>query len=286
MTIQVLDEVEMAELKMGALLSVAHGSEEPARFIILEHNAERADLPTIVLVGKGITFDSGGISLKKSEGMERMKGDMGGAAAVMGATRAAALLDLPLHVVCLAPVTENMPDGRATKPGDVVRAMNGLTIEVINTDAEGRLILADALTYAGRFHPDAIFDAATLTGACVVALGHDVAGAMGDEALITRLRAVETVCGERVWPLPLFELYDEQIKSTVADVKNVGGRPAGAITAARFLSKFVPEGVAWVHLDIAGLFLSDKERPYQPKGATGFGVRLLAETLRRWEVEG
>ncbi len=283
MTLRVLDEAEMEALGMHALLSVAHGSAEPARFIILEHNAGRDDLPTVVLVGKGITFDSGGISLKPSQGMERMKGDMGGAAAVLGAMRAAALLDLPLHLVGLAPATENMPGGRATKPGDVVKALNGLTIEIINTDAEGRLILADALAYAERFHPDAIFDAATLTGACVVALGHHAAGVMGDERLIARLREAGERSGERVWPLPLFEEYGEQLKSDVADVKNVGGRPAGAITAGFFLSKFVPKGVPWVHVDIAGLFLLEKERPYCPKGGTGFGVRLFAETLRRWE---
>ena len=283
MTVRVLDEAEMEALGMRALLSVAHGSAEPARFIILEHNGGRDDLPTVVLVGKGITFDSGGISLKQSQGMERMKGDMGGAAAVLGATRALALLDVPLHLVCLVPATENMPGGRATKPGDVVKALNGLTIEIINTDAEGRLILADALAYAERFHPDAIFDAATLTGACVVALGHHAAGVMGDEGLIARLRKAGERSGERVWPLPLFEEYGEQIKSDVADVKNVGGRPAGAITAGFFLSKFVPKGVPWVHVDIAGLFLLDRERPYSPKGGTGFGVRLFAEALRRWK---
>ncbi len=286
MTVRVLDEAEMEALGMRALLSVAHGSAEPARFIILEHNGGRDDLPTVVLVGKGITFDSGGISLKPSQGMERMKGDMGGAAAVLGATRALALLDVPLHLVCLVPATENMPGGRATKPGDVVKALNGLTIEIINTDAEGRLILADALAYAERFHPDAIFDAATLTGACVVALGNHAAGVMGDERLIARLRGAGKRSGERVWPLPLFEEYGEQIKSDVADVKNVGGRPAGAITAGFFLSKFVPKGVPWVHVDIAGLFLLDRERPYQPKGGTGFGGRLFAEALRRWEEAG
>lgn len=286
MTVRVLDEAEMEALGMRALLSVAHGSAEPARFIILEHNGGRDDLPTVVLVGKGITFDSGGISLKQSQGMERMKGDMGGAAAVLGATRALALLDVPLHLVCLVPATENMPGGRATKPGDVVKALNGLTIEIINTDAEGRLILADALAYAERFHPDAIFDAATLTGACVVALGNHAAGVMGDERLIARLREAGERSGERVWPLPLFEEYGEQIKSDVADVKNVGGRPAGAITAGFFLSKFVPKGVPWVHVDIAGLFLLDRERPYQPKGGTGFGVRLFAEALRRWKEAG
>ncbi len=281
-TVRVLDEAEMAALGMGALLSVAHGSDEPARFIVMDYRPEGDERSTVVLVGKGITFDSGGISLKPSKGMEAMKGDMGGAAAMMGAIRALALLKVPLRVVALVPATENMPSGRATKPGDVVEAMNGKTIEVINTDAEGRLILADALAYAERFHPDAIFDAATLTGACVVALGHHAAGVMGDEGLIERLREAGERSGERVWPLPLFEAYGEQLKSDVADLKNVGGRPAGAITAGYFLSHFVPEGVPWVHIDIAGVFMAERERPYQPKGGTGFGVRLLAETLRHW----
>ncbi|HOT90699.1 MAG TPA: leucyl aminopeptidase [Anaerolineae bacterium] len=280
---QVLDKATLTALGMNALLSVNRGGGEPAQLVILEHNAGRDDLPTVVLVGKGITFDSGGISLKPGENMHHMKGDMGGAAAVFGALRAAALLDLPLHVVGLTPLTENMPDAHATKPGDVVRSLKGLTIEILNTDAEGRLILADALTYAQNFAPQAIFDIATLTGGRVVALGDHAAAVMGDESLIARLRAAGETTFERVWPLPLFEEYGEQLKSTVADVANIGGRAASSITAGYFLSKFVPDGVPWAHIDIAGLDLIEKDMPYIPKGATGFGVRLLVEVLRGWK---
>ncbi len=282
LSVRVLEEADMAALNMGALLGVARGTAEPAKFIIIEHNAGRADLPTIVLVGKGLTFDSGGISIKPSEGMEAMKNDMGGGAAVLGTLRAVAQLNLPLHVVGLVPATENMPGGRAYKPGDVLRSRKGLTIEVISTDAEGRLILADALTYAGEFKPQAIVDLATLTGACVVALGSQAAGVMGNDGLVTRLRRAGDETGERVWPLPLYEEYAEQIKSDTADLKNTGGRPAGALTAGIFLSKFVPEGVAWAHVDMAGLATEDKGRPYVPKGGSGYGVRLLVEMLRAW----
>ncbi|MCR4405364.1 MAG: leucyl aminopeptidase [Anaerolineae bacterium] len=289
---QVLDREQMAELGMGALLGVAQGSEQPPKFIILEHNADRDDrsadrsrqgLDTIVLVGKGITFDSGGISIKPGEHMEEMKADMAGAAAVMGALRAAAALDVPLHVVGLMPATENLPSGRAIKPGDVLKSLSGLTIEVISTDAEGRLILADALAYAQRYQPQAVVDIATLTGACVVALGEITTGLMGTDAdLVARIKAASAKTAEKVWELPLFEEYGEQIKSDVADVKNTGGRPAGTITAAFFLSKFA-KGMPWAHLDIAGKALTDKERnPYTPKGATGVGVRLFVQLLRDW----
>ncbi|RLC57953.1 MAG: leucyl aminopeptidase [Chloroflexota bacterium] len=283
---RVLDREQMAELGMGALLGVAQGSEQPPKFIILEHNAGRDDLDTIVLVGKGITFDSGGINIKPGEHMAAMKSDMAGAAAVMGALRAAAALDIPLHVVGLMPATENLPSGRAIKPGDVLKSLSGLTIEVINTDAEGRLILADALAYAQRYQPQAVVDVATLTGACVVALGEITTGLMGtDPDLVARIKAASEKTAEKVWELPLFEEYGEQLKSDVADVKNVGGRPAGAITAAFFLSKFA-KGMPWAHLDIAGKALSDKERnPYTPKGATGVGVRLFVQLLRDWGVD-
>jgi leucyl aminopeptidase len=279
---EVLDKATLEALGMHTLLSVNQGGDEPARMVILEHNAGRDDLPVVVLVGKGITFDTGGISLKPGANMHRMKGDMGGAAAVIGALRAAALLDMPLRVVGLAPLTENMPDAHATKPGDVVRSLKGLTVEILNTDAEGRLILADALTYAGTFEPAAVFDVATLTGGRVVALGDHAAAVMGDEALIARLRAAGDATYERVWQLPLFEEYGEQLKSDVADVANIGGRAASSITAGYFLSKFVPDGVPWVHIDIAGLDQIDKDLPYTPKGATGYGVRLFVELLRRW----
>jgi len=279
---QVLDEDQMAELGMGALLGVAQGSDEPAKFIILEHNAKRNDLDTIVLVGKGSTLDAGGISLKNREGMEDMKGDMGGAAAVLGALRTVAALELPLHVVGLMPATENLPSGKAYKPGDVVRAMNGKTIEVVNTDAEGRMILADALVYAARYRPQAVIDLATLTGAIVIALGHHAIGLFSnDDPLTDRLLAAGQTSYERLWRMPLFQEYGEQLKSDVADLKHVGGRPAGAITAAFFLSKFVGE-FPWAHLDIAGANTSDEDKPYKPKWATGVGVRLLTQFLRDW----
>jgi leucyl aminopeptidase len=282
MTCQVLDEAEMEKLGMGSLLGVARGTDEPAKFIILEHHAGRDDLDTIVLVGKGITFDSGGISIKNRDGMEAMKGDMAGGAAVLGAMRAVAALDLPLHVVGLVPATENLPSGKAYKPGDVVRAMSGMTIEVISTDAEGRMILADALAYAGRYRPKAVVDVATLTGAIVVALGHQATGLFSNnDDLAARLESAGQTTYERVWRFPLFKEYGEQLKSHVADVKHVGGRPAGSITAAFFLSKFVGD-FPWAHLDIAGKAWTDEDKPYTPKWATGVGVRLLTQFLRDW----
>jgi len=281
---QALSEPELRELKMEAFLAVAKGSDEPCRFIILEHNAGRPELDTIVFIGKGITFDSGGISIKSSEKMDEMKFDMSGGAAVMGTLRAAAQLQIPLHVVGIIPATENLPSGKAFKPGDILRTSNGKTIEVVNTDAEGRIILADALAYAARYQPKAVVDLATLTGACVVALGHVATAILGkDPALIERLKRAGERTGERLWELPLWEDYDEQIDSDIADVKNTGGRPAGAITAAAFLAKFA-EGYPWAHLDIAGTAWTDKEKPYIPKGGSGVGVRLLVEFLRDWQA--
>lgn len=282
--VQIIEEDELEEMGMHSFLSVSHGGGEPPCLIVLEHNAERKDLPTVALVGKGITFDTGGISLKPSLKMELMKGDMGGAAAVIGAMRAVAQLDLPLHIVGIVPATENMPDAHATKPGDVVFSLKGITIEIINTDAEGRLVLADGITYADTFAPDAIIDIATLTGGRVVALGAHAAAVMGDAGLVARLKAAGEATRERVWELPLFEEYGEQLKSQVADVKNVGGREGSSITAGFFLSKFVCNATPWCHIDIAGLDQSDKAAPYTPKGATGYGVRLLVETLRRWDA--
>jgi leucyl aminopeptidase len=280
---QVLEREDMQSLGMGALLGVSQGSEEPPKLIILEYQPD-AGLPTIALVGKALTFDSGGISLKPSEDMHKMKGDMAGGAAVMGVLWAAAMLRLPFHLVGIIPATENMPSGKALKPGDIVTSLSGKTIEVQNTDAEGRLVLADALTYAGRFQPAAIVDLATLTGACVVALGNITTGLMStDDRLASQLEAAGQRSGERVWRLPLFKEYGEQLKSDVADLCNVGGRPAGAITAAYFLSQFVGD-FPWAHLDIAGTYWTDKPaKPYQSKGATGVGVRLLMDWLRRWE---
>ncbi|HNU86467.1 MAG TPA: leucyl aminopeptidase, partial [Syntrophales bacterium] len=271
---------EMEKLGMNALLSVARGSMEPARFIILEYSGGRRGDRPFVIVGKGITFDSGGISLKPPDKMEEMKADMSGGAAVLAVVKAASELELPLNLVGLVPATENLPGGRAYKPGDVLRSMSGQTIEVISTDAEGRLILADALTYAGRFKPRAIIDMATLTGACIIALGDDVIGMMGtDGALKESLRRAADETGEKLWELPIWEDYAELIKSDVADMKNTGGRAGGAITAAVFLSKFVG-ATPWVHLDIAGPAWLNKEKPYIPRGASAVGVRLLLRFLR------
>ncbi len=279
---QVLSLPEIKKLKMGALLGVAQGSNHPAKFIILEHIPKAKRGGTVVLVGKGITFDSGGISIKPSEKMEEMKADMSGAAAVLASVSGAARMNLPVHLVGLIPATENLPSGTAQRPGDILTSYSGKTIEVINTDAEGRLILADALSYADKFKPKAVLDIATLTGACVVALGHAGAGMMGNDANLKRrvIRASEK-SGEKVWELPLWEEYEEQIKSDLADVKNTGGRPAGTITAGLFLKRFVGN-YPWVHLDIAGMDLEEKGKPYTPKGAIGFGVRLFLQFLRDW----
>ncbi|MEN8143578.1 MAG: leucyl aminopeptidase [Gemmatimonadota bacterium] len=262
----------------GALLAVAAGSRVEPRFLVLEHQGT-GGAPT-VLVGKGVTFDSGGISIKPASGMEDMKYDMAGAAAVLGAMRAVAELDLPRRVIGLIPATENLPSGTALKPGDVIRGLSGTSIEVINTDAEGRLILSDALAFATRLKPVAIVDLATLTGACVVALGHHAMGLMAsDDTLARSLKVAGESSGERVWRLPLWPEYRRQLDSDIADIKNSGGRDAGTITAAWFLRDFVDE-TPWVHLDIAGVAWAEKAGPYQPKGATGAGVRLLVEWLR------
>jgi leucyl aminopeptidase len=279
LTCQVLERADAERLGMGAFLSVARGSLEPPQFIILEYRGTKKKEAPVVLIGKSITFDSGGISLKPAEKMEQMKDDMAGGAAVLGTMKAVAQLKLPVSLVGILPATENMPSGTAVKPGDVVTSLSGKTVEVINTDAEGRMVLADGLTYAARYKPAAIIDLATLTGACVVALGHHATGVMGNNPrLLENLRRAGEVSGERVWELPLWEDYFDQIKSDVADMKNVGGRPAGAITAAAFLKKFVGDH-SWVHLDIAGTAWTDEERPYVPKGATGVGVRLLVQYL-------
>jgi len=280
--IQILDRAECKALGMGIFMAVAEESEQPPKFIILEHNSDRTDLPTIVLVGKGVTFDSGGISLKPVEEMWRMKGDMAGGAAVIAALGVAARLRLPLHVVGLAPCAENLPGGRAQKPGDVFTGMTGKTMEVISTDAEGRMLLADALAYAGRFKPAAVVDIATLTGAQSIALGPQ-AGALfaNDEELAGRLLAAAAATAERLWRMPLYDAYKEAIKSQVADVKNSGGKYGGVGTSARFLEHFT-EGYPWAHLDIASMSWSDEDKPARPKGATGFGVRLLAAFLEGW----
>jgi len=279
----VLDESEMKKIGMNAFLGVARGSEEPAKFIILDYRGGNKSERPVVLVGKGLTFDSGGISIKPSEKMDEMKSDMAGGAAVMGAIMAAADLNLKVNAVGLIPATENLPGGRAYKPGDILKSLSGQTIEVLSTDAEGRLILADALTYAGTFRPVAIVDLATLTAACVIALGDHVTGMMGtDDRLKHKIRDAADATEEKVWELPLWEDYHELIKSDVADYKNHGGRPGGAITAAAFLSKFVGD-YPWVHLDIAGPAWLTKDKPYIPKGASGVGVRLMVQFLRDWQ---
>jgi len=276
---KVLDRPAMQRLGMGALLGVARGSHEPPKFVILEYRGGPRGARPVALVGKTVTFDSGGISLKSADNMEQMKADMTGGAAVLAAVRAASRLRLPLNIVALIPATENMPGGSATKPGDILTSLSGKTIEVINTDAEGRLILADGLTYANRYKPSVVVDIATLTGACAVALGKHAIGLLGNnERLIGELKAAGEQCGERAWQLPLWEEYYEQIKSDVADVKNTGGRPGGTITAAAFLSKFVGDA-RWAHLDIASTDWSDREQAYIPKGPTGVGARLLIRFL-------
>lgn len=281
--ITVGDREWAAERKMGAYLAVAQGAGEPPKFIILEHNGDRTDLDTVILVGKGITFDTGGISIKPSERMGEMKSDMGGAAAVLGAMKAVGQLNLPLRVIGITPCTENMPDANAYRPADVITASNGKTIEIISTDAEGRMVLADALVYASNYHPKAVVDLATLTGACVVALGDNMAAGLfsTDDSLRDQLVASGQTTHERVWPLPLWDDYLDKIKSDVADMKNSGGRAGGVATSAIFLKEFTD--YPWAHLDIAPMALSDKVQPYIPAGGTGYGVRLLVEFLQKWQ---
>lgn len=281
-TCKVIDRAGMKKLGMNSLLGVAAGSKEEPKFIILEYKGGKKDKAPIVLVGKGLTFDSGGISLKPAEKMDEMKSDMAGGAAVMATIMAAADRRLPLNVVGLIPATENMPGGLALKPGDILKSYSGKTIEVVNTDAEGRLILADALSYASIYKPAAIIDVATLTGACIIALGEDVIGMLGtDEKLKGKINKAAQATGELVWELPLWDNYSELIKSDIADYKNSGGRVAGTITGAAFLSKFVGD-YPWVHLDIAGPAWNSKDKPYIPKGASGVAVRLLVEYLRNF----
>ena len=271
-----------AKHNLGAFLAVAQGAGFPPKFIVLEHNGHREDLDTIVLVGKGITFDTGGISIKPTERMGLMKSDMGGAAAVLGAMKTVGMLNLPLHVVGIAPCTENMPDAHAYRPADVITASNGKTIEIISTDAEGRMVLADALVYAQKYRPQAVIDLATLTGSCVVALGAGMAAGLfsNEEVLRDKLLAASQATQERLWPLPLWDDYLQAIKSDVADMKNSGGRMGGVATSAIFLKQFTD--YTWAHLDIAGMALAERERGYVPSGGTGFGVRLLVEFLQNW----
>ncbi|MBJ6799375.1 leucyl aminopeptidase [Geomonas propionica] len=276
---RVYELAELEQMGMNALIGVGKGAAVTPRLIVLQYRGGKGR--PVALVGKGITFDSGGISIKPGAGMEAMKTDMAGSAAVLGTLEAAARLKLPVNLVGIIPTAENMPDGNAFKPGDILTSLSGTTIEITNTDAEGRLILCDALHFAReQFKPAAMIDLATLTGACVVALGHEASGLMGnDQRLVDALKRAGDETGERAWPLPLWEEYGEVMKSDVADLKNAGSRDGGAISAGWFLKQFVGD-TRWAHLDIAGTAWNDKARPYGPKGATGVGVRLLLEFLQ------
>ena len=277
--VSVLERKQMAELGMGALLGVAQGSQQPPKFIILHYKGRDSTEINVALVGKGVTFDSGGISIKPSEKLEEMKGDMAGGAAVIAAMAAIAQLKPKINVTAIVPATENLPNGNALKPGDILKAMNGRTIEIISTDAEGRLILADALSYAKKQGAKLMIDAATLTGACRVALGDVCTGAFGNnQELVDKIIAAGAEAGELIWQMPMYDEYKEPNKSDVADIKNIGGRLGGAITAAKFLAEFVDE-TPWVHLDIAGTSLGEKERAHQVKGATGVPVRTLVNLV-------
>ncbi len=275
LSINILEEVDMEELGMGSLLSVSRGSRQPAKLITINYKGGTKDSKPIVLIGKGLTFDAGGISLKPAPGMDEMKYDMCGGASVLGTLQAAAQLQLPLNIIGLIPSSENLPDGDANKPGDILTSMSGQTIEVLNTDAEGRLLLCDTLTYAERFDPEVVIDLATLTGACLVALGRVPSGLLGnDDALCDDLIAAGNIANDTLWRLPLWEEYQDQLKSNFADIANVGGKDAGTITAACFLARFA-EKFRWAHLDIAGTAW----RTGQNKGATGRPVPLLVQYL-------
>src|SRR5438874_2636532 len=278
----VLDEVAIANEGLGGLVGVSRGSEEPPRLIELVYDPPGARA-TLAVVGKGITFDSGGRSLKTADGMETMKTDMSGAAAVLATMSVLPALAPRVKVIGIIPTTENMPGGRAIKPGDVLKIRNGKTVEVLNTDAEGRLVLADGLSLAVEAGVDAIVDLATLTGACMVALGHKIAGLMGnDDGWVEQVQAAADRAGEKAWPLPLPDDYRKKIDSEIADIKNTGGdRYAGALTAGLFLKEFV-DGVPWAHLDIAGPARSEEDDGYTPKGGTGIGVRTMVELLTRF----
>lgn len=277
--VEVYDREGAEKIGLHSFLAVARGTEEPPKFIVMEHGVGE----TVALIGKAITFDTGGISLKSRDGMSLMKTDMTGGAIVISAMKAVARLGLPLHIVGVVPATDNMPSGRAYHPGDVVDTYSGLTVEVISTDAEGRMVLNDSLSYAARnYEPVAMFDFATLTGAMQVALGeHAIGYFANDDSVAERIEEGSVSSGERVWRMPLWDVYDQQLKSDVADWKHAGGRPGGAITAARFLSKFVDD-VPWAHLDIAGLMEQSSDKGYNPKGSKGPGVRLILDVLRNW----
>jgi leucyl aminopeptidase len=274
-TVEILGRPEMEQLGMHTLLAVAKGSHQPPQFIVLKYQGGKAGEKPVVLVGKGVTFDTGGISLKPPPEMDEMKFDMSGAASVLASIKAAAMMKLPLNIIAVVPAVENMPGGSATRPGDIVTSMSGQTVEILNTDAEGRLILCDALTYVERFEPDCVIDVATLTGACVIALGHVVSGLLAnDDGLARELLDAGNVSWDRAWQMPLLEDYQELLQSNFADMGNIGGRAAGTITAACFLSRFTKK-YDWAHLDVAGTaYKSGKE-----KGSTGRPVPLLTHFL-------
>ena len=302
LTVEILDETRIADLKMGLLLGVARGSQEPPRVVVLRHEPKTAakvgspvgslsdptsqhrpggpplrTAPTLGLIGKGVTFDTGGISIKQAENMDKMKDDMSGGAAVLCAMAAISRLQAPVRCVAVIPMTENMPGGRAIKPGDVLTSAEGKTVEVLNTDAEGRLILGDAVWYARQLGATHLVDVATLTGACVVALGRTTTGLFGTpDAWVEQVRRASERAGDRSWPMPIFDDYRELFKSEIADFGNTGGRAGGAITGALFIKEFTGD-LPWVHMDIAGTAWAEDAKPYQPKGATGVGVRTLAE---------
>jgi leucyl aminopeptidase len=278
LAVDVLDEQQIAALRMGLLLGVARGSQEPPRLLVLRHDPSGARSDAVLgLVGKGITFDTGGISIKPADNMDKMKDDMSGGAAVISAMSAIARLGLPVRCLGIVPMTENMPGGRALKPGDVLRSAAGKTVEVLNTDAEGRLILGDAIWLARERGATHLVDVATLTGACVVALGKTTSGLFGSPSgWVEHVQRASERAGDRSWPMPVFEDYKDQFKSEVADFGNTGGRPGGAITAALFIKEFVGD-LPWVHMDIAGTAWAEEAKPYQPKGATGVAVRTLIE---------
>jgi leucyl aminopeptidase len=288
LSVEILDEPNIAALKMGMLLGVARGSQESPRVVVLRHEPPQASNDVVLgLVGKGITFDTGGISIKPADNMDKMKDDMSGGAAVICAMSAIARLKLPIRCVAVIPMTENMPGGRAVKPGDVLISAEGKTVEIINTDAEGRLVLGDGLWYARQRGATHLVDVATLTGACVVALGKTTSGLFGTPPeWVEDVRRASERAGDRAWPMPLFDDYKDQLKSEIADLSNTGGRPGGAITAALFIKEFTGD-LPWVHMDIAGTAWAEEAKPYQPKGATGVGVRTLVELARgatSWRV--